>query len=164
MLSQPSAQTLRLVVQVWISAAQRSPSFLGALQFARRDAVRLVQKQKHRSSDAESAAFGRFSRSCRRVAFSTCPSILRLRLAQLSRFFRATGAELSTYLPSSLVNGWTCETAHTQNQNLPFSAGSGSEPRARYCSKKCSLQWLFWVVLEGGAAKPMQSCLSYPFE
>ena len=22
---------------------------------------------------------------------------------------------------------------------------------------------LFWVVLEGGAAKPMQSCLSYPF-
>ena len=29
--------------------------------------------------------------------------------------------------------------------------------------KNAAFSGLFWVVLEGGAAKPMQSCLSYPF-
>ena len=30
--------------------------------------------------------------------------------------------------------------------------------------KNAAFSGLFWVVLEGGAAKPMQSGLSYPFQ
>ena len=58
MLSQPSSQTLLFVVQVWISAALRTPHFLEAVIRARLHAQWMAAIKKHHVRDANAAKFG----------------------------------------------------------------------------------------------------------